>query len=233
LKPIGIPMDDKGVLPEELETLLREWDAPVRGHARPKVMYIIPTGQNPTGATMSLPRRKEIYRICQTYDMYILEDEPYYFLQMPDYVAGAAFQDDSAIPHDAFLKSLVASFLSLDVDGRVMRFDSFSKVLAPGSRLGWITASEQVVDLYRMHVDCSTQNPCGMSQLLIFKLLDEHWGHGGYLDWLKFIRTEYTMRRDGLMRACEAHLPKEIVSWVPPKAGMFVSLLELDSASVH
>jgi aromatic amino acid aminotransferase I len=223
ITPIGVPLDGEGMMPDELESILANWDAQKQGAPRPKLMYLIPTGQNPTGATMSLPRRRAIYQICQTYDVYIFEDEPYYFLQMPDYVSGGPFQDDSGISHEAFLKSLVPSFLSIDVDGRVLRMDSFSKVLAPGTRLGWITASKQIVDLYRMHVDCSTQGPCGMSQLLLFKMLDEHWGHGGYLDWLKYIRKEYTIRRDAIVKACEQHLPTEIVSWVPPKAGMFVS----------
>jgi len=76
-------------------------------------------------------------------------------------------------------------------------------------------------------VDCSTQGPSGLSQLVLFKLLDEHWGHGGYLDWLMHIRKEYTARRDNIVMACEKHLPKGIVSWVPPRAGMF-HWLEVD-----
>jgi len=60
-----------------------------------------------------------------------------------------------------------------------------------------------------------------MSQLQMFKLLDEHWGHGGFLDWLLFIRVEYTKRRDVILDACEKYLPKQVVSWKPPMAGMF------------
>jgi aromatic amino acid aminotransferase I len=101
--------------------------------------------------------------------------------------------------------------------------------------MGWVTASEQIIERYKMHTDCSTQGPSGMSQLVMFKLLDEHWGHGGYFDWLKYIRAEYTTRRDVIVSACEKHLPKDVVSWSPPKAGMFVSLrqysLEYDSSS--
>jgi aromatic amino acid aminotransferase I len=101
--------------------------------------------------------------------------------------------------------------------------DSFSKVVAPGCRLGWVTASEEIIERYKMHVDASTQGPSGFSQLMLFKLLDEHWGHLGYIDWLKYVRSEYTRRRDVIVAACEKHLPKEMVSWVPPRAGMFVS----------
>jgi aromatic amino acid aminotransferase I len=75
-----------------------------------------------------------------------------------------------------------------------------------------------------MHADVSTQGPSGMSQLMLFKLLDEHWGHDGYLDWLIFIRMQYTKRRDVILGACEKYLPGEVVSWKPPMAGMFVRI---------
>ena len=109
----------------------------------------------------------------------------------------------------------------MDADGRVMRLDSFSKVIAPGSRVGWITASEQIVERYRQHADVSTQSPSGMSQLVLFKLLEDTWGHPGYLDWLLHIRAEYTARRNVLLDACEMQVPKSIASWSPPAAGMF------------
>lgn len=70
----------------------------------------------------------------------------------------------------------------MDIDGRVMRLDSLSKVIAPGSRVGWITTSEQIVERFERHSEVATQNPSGISQLVVFKLLDEAWGHKGYLD---------------------------------------------------
>jgi aromatic amino acid aminotransferase I len=123
--------------------------------------------------------------------------------------------------HADFIKSLVPSYLSIDTDGRVIRMDSFSKVIAPGSRIGWITAPAEVVERYSKHADVSTQNPAGMSQLILFKLLDEHWGHAGYLDWLIYMRMQYTNRRDIILSACTKYLPTEVMSWKPPMAGMF------------
>ena len=64
-----------------------------------------------------------------------------------------------------------------------------------------------------------------MSQLILYKLLDEHWGHTGYLDWLIHIRMEYTQRRNVILAACEKYLPTEVVSWKNPAAGMFVSII--------
>lgn len=225
IKPIGIKMDEQGMLPESLDETLSNWDPEQHnGARRPFLVYTVPSGQNPTGATQGIQRRRDIYSVAQKYDLYIIEDEPYYFLQMEPYTGMDAPDPLPPATHEDFLASLVPSLLSMDVDGRCMRVDSFSKVIAPGARTGWITASEQIIERYKHNADVSTQGPSGISQLVLFKLLDEHWGHGGYLDWLLFIRTEYTKRRNVILDACERHLPKDIVSWKPPMAGMFVSI---------
>ncbi|PWY71748.1 aromatic aminotransferase Aro8 [Aspergillus heteromorphus CBS 117.55] len=217
--PVG--MDGQGLLPESLDEVLSNWDEAARGARKPHVLYTIPTGQNPTGATQSVERRKAVYQVAQKHDVFIIEDEPYYFLQMQPY----AGPDSEPVPppasHEEFIKSLVPSYLSLDVDGRVLRVESFSKVLSPGSRTGWIVASEQVVERFVRNCETSAQNPSGIVQLMFFKLLDEHWGHAGYLDWLINLRMQYTGRRDSMMHACEKYLPGDIAKWIPPAAGMF------------
>lgn len=221
VKCAAVEMDANGMLPSSLDDVLTNWDERARGGPRPFLVYTVPTGQNPTGSTQSLERRREVYSICQKHDLYIFEDEPYYFLQMQPYTGPDAPDVPPPASYSEFLNSIVPSFLSIDTDGRVMRADSFSKVLAPGSRVGWITASEQICSRFRTHADVSTQGPSGFSQIILFKLLDETWGHTGYLDWLIHMRMEYTRRRNVMMEACERYLPKDIVSWVPPMAGMF------------
>lgn len=222
VRAIGIKMDAEGLIPSEMDHILSTWDPSAQnGSSKPKLLYTVPTGQNPTGATQSEKRRRDIYALCQKHDIYILEDEPYYFLQMQPYTGA-----DTPIPpppasHAEFLRSIVPSLLSMDTDGRVMRLDSFSKVVAPGSRTGWITASAQIAERFTRHHEVSTQNPSGLSQIILYKMLDETWGHGGYLDWLINLRMEYTKRRDGLLGACERYLPRSVVSWDPPMAGMF------------
>ena len=124
---------------------------------------------------------------------------------------------------ESFLSTLIPSLLSMDIDGRVLRMDSFSKVLVPGSRLGWVTGSAQVIERYIRHAEVASQGPSGFSQVILWKLLDETWGHEGYLRWLMELRMHYTRRRNMLLAACEEHLPREVVSWSPPAAGMFVS----------
>lgn len=217
----GVPVDSEGLLPDEMDHILSTWDVNARGARKPHLLYTVPTGQNPTGATQSAERRRALYKVCQKHDVYIIEDEPYYFLQMQPYTGPNAPDIPPPSSHSEFLKSLVPSYLSMDTDGRVMRLDSFSKVISPGSRIGWVTASQEVVEKYSKHADVSTQNPSGISQLVLFKLLDEHWGHAGYLDWLIYIRLEYTKRRDTILSACAKYLPREVMSWKPPMAGMF------------
>lgn len=218
VKFIGVDMDCEGMLPDRLDEILEKWNPAEHNNARkPSLLYVIPTGQNPTGTTQSLQRRKAIYRVAQKHDLIILEDDPYYFLQMDEYGSTAS---DIQSPVE-FFKRLVPSYLRLDIDGRVMRMDSFSKVVSPGARLGWITAPAQLIERYKSHSDVSTQSPSGLSQLVFFKLLDEHWGHEGYTRWLMHLRKQYTMRRDFILSACERYLPRQIVSWEPANAGMF------------
>ncbi|KAI4247783.1 MAG: hypothetical protein L6R40_001369 [Gallowayella cf. fulva] len=221
VKCLGIKMDQEGLLPSHMDDLLSNWSESERGTKKPFLLYTVPTGQNPTGATQSAQRRREIYACAQKHDIYILEDEPYYFLQMQPYTGPDAPDVPPPSSHDAFLQALVPSLLSLDTDGRVLRMDSFSKVIAPGMRTGWITASAQIVERYVRHAEVSTQMPSGVSQLLLFKLLDETWGHSGYFDWLIWIRLEYTRKRDNMVNACERFLPREVASWCAPAAGMF------------
>ncbi|OPB39586.1 ARO Transcriptional regulator [Trichoderma guizhouense] len=222
VKAFGIPVDDQGLIPEAMDELLTNWDAKARGSRKPHLLYTVPSGQNPTGATQGLERRQAIYRVAQKHDIFILEDEPYYFLQMQPYTGRG--QPDAPAPNNVeeFVLSLIPTYVSMDVDGRVMRMDSLSKVLVPGSRLGWIVASEQIVERYQRHAEVASQGPSGFSQVIVHKLLDETWGHEGYLRWLMNLRLEYTKKRDALLAACEDNLPRDLISWTPPAAGMFL-----------
>ncbi|KAI1433765.1 putative L-kynurenine/alpha-aminoadipate aminotransferase [Xylaria sp. CBS 124048] len=231
IKVFGVGIDEEGLLPKELDAILSGWDEEVRGARKPTVLYTVPSGQNPTSTTMGLQRRRDVYEVCRKHDVFIFEDEPYYYLQMPPYdpakSTGTGAVDGSALSPESpeeFLKSLVPTLLSIDVDGRVLRMDSFSKVTVPGSRMGWVTGSSQVIERFIRHNECSSQGPAGISQVLLYKLLDETWGHEGYLRWLMRLRSEYAGRRDALLDACEKHLPKDLVQWTPPTTGMFLWL---------
>lgn len=216
---IPVQMDEYGLIPEALSQLLDQWVGP-----KPKLLYTICTGQNPTGSCLSAERRKAIYDLAVKHDFIIIEDEPYYFLQMETYTSDKSSRGGKHV-HDReeFISALVPSFLSLDVEGRVVRLDSFSKVLAPGLRFGWIIGQSTLLERYvRLH-EVSIQCPSGLTQSLVNGLL-QRWGQNGYLDWLIGLRAEYTHKRDVAIDAVTEYFPKEIISYVPPVAGMFFTV---------
>ncbi|KAJ5636087.1 uncharacterized protein N7484_009400 [Penicillium longicatenatum] len=214
IKTLGVKMDEQGLIPTHLDELLCSWDVQARGARKPFLLYMVPTGQNPTGATQSLARRKAIYSVAQKHNLYIVEDEPYYYLQLPEY-------RPNQVLNSSHMDGLIPSYLSLDVDGRVLRMDSLSKVLSPGTRLGWVTASQQVIEKFVRQNETSSQHPSGISQVIVFKLLNHHWGHSGFFKWLESIQKEYTWRRNVFAEACDQYLPKDFVDWTPTHAGMF------------
>ncbi|KAJ4297102.1 Aromatic/aminoadipate aminotransferase 1 [Collariella sp. IMI 366227] len=214
VKVVGVKMDGEGVVPGVMDEILSGWDVKARGGQEAACTVYRAERAESDGATQSEERRREIYEVARRHDVFIVEDEPYYYLQMQD--------EGREAPGgvEEFLEGLIPTYLSMDVDGRVLRMDSFSKVVVPGSRMGWITASEQIVERFIRHAEVCNQGPSGFSQVILHKLLDEQWGHEGYLGWLMNLRMEYTKRRDVMAGACEEFLPREVVSWNSPKAGM-------------
>lgn len=115
---VGVPSDDDGIIPEELENILKT--------RKVRLLYTIPNFQNPSGRTSPLERRKAILGIAQRYDIPILEDDPYHYLSY-----------DSEPP---------ATYLSLAGDDkRVIHTNSFSKLIAPGVRCGWAVVPDAII----------------------------------------------------------------------------------------
>ncbi|KAH3685509.1 hypothetical protein WICPIJ_003513 [Wickerhamomyces pijperi] len=214
-----IPMDDFGIVPEKLAEILANWVGP-----KPKLLYTVPTGQNPTGSSLSAERRKAIYKLAQEHDFIIIEDEPYYFLQMEKYTDDVSARGEQKVgSHQEFIESLVTSFLTLDVDGRVIRLDSFSKVLAPGARFGWYVAQKSILErLTRLH-EVSVQTASGFTTSIVNGLLNR-WGQDGYIDWLIGLRSEYTHKRDVAIDAVKKYFPLDVAHYNPPVAGMFFTV---------
>ncbi|KAL2259644.1 hypothetical protein VTK26DRAFT_6621 [Humicola hyalothermophila] len=184
VQPVPVKADAHGMVvtgPGGLEDVLANWD-PARGK-RPHLMYTVTLGHNPTGIVLSVERKKEIYAVCSKYDVIIVEDEPYWYLQFPSAaVEEAKSRGQPAPPVPSaparsrssgfpFLDSLTPSFLSLDTDGRVVRLDTFSKTVAPGCRLGWITAQPAVAERFERINEATTQQPSGFVQGLISELV--------------------------------------------------------------
>ena len=148
-------------------------------------------GHNPTGGTISVQRRKDIYKICVNFDVLIIEDDPYWYLQYPS--ANKCVSSRSSLTSTPiapakssgypFLDSLVPSYLSVDYQGRVIRLDTFSKTVAPGCRMGWITTQPALCERLLRITETSTQQPSGFVQSVIAELImgphDPKHGRGG------------------------------------------------------
>ncbi|KAJ0128684.1 Uncharacterized protein HZ326_28221 [Fusarium oxysporum f. sp. albedinis] len=217
LKIQGVAMDELGLVPEDLDDKLENWDL-AKG-PKPSVLCMVPCGQNPTGSTQSLERRQAIYRLAEAHDLYVFEDDPYYLIQLGEDLSE---DSDKVLDVDEYLRRLPASYLSLDVSGRVLRMDTTSKVLAPGLRCGWVTASSQVIKKFIAYSEVSVASPSGPSQAMVYKLLDQTWGHEGFIRWAMMLPALYRRRRNILSTACKAYLPSDICSWKIPNVGMFL-----------
>ncbi|KAI1850001.1 hypothetical protein JX266_004380 [Neoarthrinium moseri] len=243
-----IAMDEEGILDTALEEALATWEHVHPGTKRPHVLYLVSVGSNPTGVTMGTERRCRIYDICVKYDIIIVEDDPYYFIQYPDLSSTAESEPYRLLPNDDFVSSLVPSFLRFDRQGRVIRLESFSKTLAPGLRLGYFVANPRFTERLLRATEVETQDPSGLSQAVVLALL-ERWTTDGYVSWLQSLRLEYQRRRDcmvaairdnfdlvpasefpdlraqGLVaaaRAAEGSARIPVFSFVTPTGGMFI-----------
>ncbi|XP_032682526.1 kynurenine/alpha-aminoadipate aminotransferase, mitochondrial-like isoform X2 [Odontomachus brunneus] len=195
---IAIPEDDDGPIPEILRETLR--NRKLSGEKMPKIMYINPTGSNPTGIIIPLERRKEIYSLACEYNFLILDDDPYYFMH--------------------FDKEETRSFLSLDTEGRVIRLDSFSKVISSGIRVGFMTAAAPLVASVEVHIQSSHLHTPTLSQVILYKLL-KMWGYDGMMGHYMRIRCFYKERRDVLAALARKHL-NGLVDFNLPKGGFFL-----------
>uniref|UniRef100_A0A7S1JB35 Aminotransferase class I/classII large domain-containing protein n=1 Tax=Eutreptiella gymnastica TaxID=73025 RepID=A0A7S1JB35_9EUGL len=190
---VGVPTDAHGIIPSELQTILD------RGTTA-KVLYTIPTGQNPSGCTTSADRRKEVYALASKHDLIILEDDPYYYLYL-----------DADQP---------ASYLSMDTEGRVFRMESFSKVLSAGVRIGFATGPKRLIDQMGLDMQATCMHASGVSQSLILALLKE-WGDDGWQAHVESVKNVYRRRRELFLSLCDKHLTG-LAEWHAPSAGMFV-----------
>ncbi|KAJ1665171.1 hypothetical protein IW140_003556 [Coemansia sp. RSA 1813] len=223
VQPVPVDMDGEGMDPDSLDGICTNWS----GEKPLRAMYLVPTGQNPTGATMSLERRQRIYAIACKHNLAIIEDDPYYFLQFAPFSTSGSLEDSTeaggpaALSSDQQAISLVPSLLSLDVDGRVIRLDSFSKILAPNLRCGWITAPSYILDKLQILNESTILQPSGLTQGLISKLLNDTWGMEGWNQHLRNLRATYTYRRNVFVGMVDKHIAG-LVDYVVPSAGMFL-----------
>jgi 2-aminoadipate transaminase len=157
----------------------------------------VPTFQNPSGVTMSENHRKELLELASEYDFLIVEDDPYCEL--------------------IYEGELIPPIKSFDTKGRVVYISTFSKILAPGFRLGWVIASEDIVNKFALRKQSADLCTNIFSQYVAYEYVK-----GGYLDeQVKEIRKLYKRKRDVMLSALEEFFPED-VKWTVPKGGMFL-----------
>lgn len=187
---LEVPVDDNGMVVEALPGLL--------GGRRPKVIYTIPTFQNPSGATMSLERRTALLELAHDLGSVVIDDDPYGMLRF----------DGTEVPS---LRGLAGS------DPLVFSVRTFSKIIAPGLRVGWLDVAPELHELLigaKQAMDTCTNLP---AQRLVTGFLN-----GGHLDrHLATQRRQYRRRKIAMQEALAQHLG-DIARWTDPEGGFFL-----------
>jgi 2-aminoadipate transaminase len=165
---------------------------------RPKLIYTNPTFQNPTGVTMPIRTRREVLKLAERYRVPIVEDATYQDLYFAD-------------PPPPSLREL-------DGQNLVIHLTSFSKVMAPGLRLGWLSAAPSIVDqiaILKQRLDPHTQNlvQFAMARLIRERSFDAH---------LKTLRAEHARRALAMIAAIQRHIPGGLLRFARPQGGLYL-----------
>jgi len=190
---VSVPIDENGMKTELLEDKIKE--AKSKG-LNVKLVYTVATCHNPTGVIMPDDRRKELLEVASKYDLLVIEDDPYSFF---------VFDDVPFTP----LKTL-------DSEGRVIYLGTFSKILAPGLRLGYMVADRQItrmVELAKQMVDLHSST---LSQYIALYALKE----GVVEKTIQKARLVYREKRDIMIESLEEYMP-EGSHWFKPRGGLF------------
>lgn len=197
---IGVPVDEEGMDVERAEFILARY--------RPRLIYTIPTHQNPTGATMSLERRERLLTLAQRYQVPIVEDDPFsdlYFHRPPP-----------------------PAIKALDRHGHVLYLSTFSKNLAPGLRVGWLVApgpvAEQAASLNRV----TELQPNTVGQHLVVEFARRGW----LAEQVETARTVYGEKCQVMNAALERHRLAD-THWSVPEGGIFIWLRLPKAVDAH
>jgi 2-aminoadipate transaminase len=201
---VTVPIDDHGLQTDRLDEALR---------SGPKFMYILPNFQNPAGCTLPLERRLELIAMADRYGIPVIEDDPYGQLRYegehikPLVVLDAEFRHCEGNGH---------------FTGNVIYLSTFSKTLAPGLRLGWVVAPQEVVSRMVQAKQGTDLHSSTFDQMLAYEA-----ARGGFIDrHVRRIRDVYRGRRDLMLKCLERAFPDpaEGVRWTHPEGGLFLWL---------
>lgn len=203
----GVPMDDNGMIIEKLEEVLDQLE---KEEKKPRFIYTIPDFQNPAGVTMTLERRKKLIEIAKKREIPIVEDSPYREL--------------------TFTGETLPSLWSLSGGKGVIMMKTFSKMLFPGMRMGWLVAEKEViekVEMLKQSVDLCTPS---FNQLILASYIKQ----GKMKISIQKAIDLYKPKAEAMLNALDKYMPKE-VKWSKPTGGMFLWLTlpeKLDSEKI-
>lgn len=200
---IGVDVEADGMDIVKLEEALKS-------NPDTKLIYTIPTFQNPTGTTMSLEKRKRLLELASEYNVLIIEDNPYGDLR--------------------FNGEDLPTLKSLDTDGRVVYCGSFSKILSPGMRLGYVIGAPELLEKVEMLKQVNDVHTPMLTQMMCVQFMKKY-------DINKYIeknRKLYKEKCETMLNAMEEHFPKGKVEWTVPDGGIFLwcTCPTLDDVSV-
>ena len=193
-KMAGVPMDEHGMSAELLEAKLEELK---QQGIKPKFIYVIPDFQNPTGITMPESRRLEIIALAHQYDVLIVEDCPYREVRFEG-------------KHQRLM-------YELDNDDHVLTLGTFSKIFAPGFRIGWVLGPKDVNE----KIVIAKQSADLCTPTFVQKIAIGYMKSGLFETNLQKTIDLYHQRRDVMLEELEKHMP-EGVKWTRPEGGMFL-----------
>ncbi len=187
---VGVEMDDEGIDPDKLEAALK-------ANPNTKIIYLIPNFQNPTGKCTSFERRKTVYELARKYNAVILEDNPY----------GEIRFEGEHIP----------SVKSLDTDGRVIYCGSFSKVLAPGIRVGFVSAPKSIIQKIVVCKQVADVHTNILAQMIADKFMNNY----DFEAHLVKIREIYRKKCGLMLSEIDKNFSKKITV-TRPQGGLFI-----------
>jgi 2-aminoadipate transaminase len=194
---IGVPQDFDGIRVDILEEKLNEL---AKAGRQAKFIYIVPDFQNPSGVTATLERRKKVLELARKFETFVVEDTPYRELR---------FEGES-----------VAPIITMDEDDRVITLHTFSKILAPGFRIGWmITKNKSLMEKFVMGKQATDLCTAPAGQIMIA----EYMSRGLLEKQIERIRAAYLRKRDIMLEVFDAEMPKlEGLKWTHPQGGLFL-----------
>ena len=196
---IPIPLDANGMNTEILEQKLSQRKS--NGERLPKFIYVIPNGHNPGGVALSQKPREHLIRIANEFDVFILEDDPYQLIKL---------EDTPNIP----------TLQSMDKEDRVIRLDSFSKIFAPGLRIGYASGPAEIMRQFVLFKQASNLHTSMFIQEVLMQFIRET----GFEEFQAHIQQNcqlYRKNRDAMVTAAKHYLPKEVTYNIPGE-GMFI-----------